>query len=271
MSHKYKIGFVCPTYSQFPYAERAISTFLEYTPGGLAIVVDDASPDWDDKDWQSFLYIEPVGVLRAVVNRFEQNGGLTRSWNAGLSIARVYDCEYAIAGNSDVIFGARWYEGLLDALNAGYHLVGPVSNAPGITAKGYAEVWRYDSTYATTDDQEYIDNLSCSLRERYPTSIVEAPVNGFFQMARVADWWSGAYDAKAGQVYKPSNEFTSEGRRNPTPLMTLNEDELQGRWAKLGRKTAVVPSSFIFHYRAVTRGPKYLRGRWFRPAPGSKP
>jgi len=87
-------------------------------------------------------------------------------------------------------------------------------------------------------------------------------VNGFFQIAKMQTWVDGKYDAD--HFYCPRNDFTSRGHKNPTPLMTLNEDELMGRWAKKGWKFAVIPSSFIFHYRAVTRGKRYTAGKWFR-------
>jgi GT2 family glycosyltransferase len=47
-------------------------------------------------------------------------------------------------------------------------------------------------------------------------------------------------------------------------MMTGNEDELQARWAKKGMKSGVVLSTFIFHYRSVSRGDKYKWGRWYR-------
>jgi len=42
---------------------------------------------------------------------------------------------------------------------------------------------------------------------------------------------------------------------NPKDKMTRNEDELMGRWKKLGITSAVACSSFVFHYRGVTRKP----------------
>ena len=65
-------------------------------------------------------------------------------------------------------------------------------------------------------------------------------------------WWSGAYSEEA--VFNPKHK------------MTKNEDELQGRWMKLGRVVAVSPGSFVWHYRGVTRNStKGAQGKgWFR-------
>ena len=51
-------------------------------------------------------------------------------------------------------------------------------------------------------------------------------------------------------------------------LMGINfdqyEDELQDRWKAKGWKFGVACGSFIFHYRSVTRGIKYAKGKWSR-------
>ena len=73
-----------------------------------------------------------------------------------------------------------------------------------------------------------------------------------------------AYDAE--HVFKPRNDVNSRGHKNPTPLMTLQEYELQGRWHAAGLRSGVVLSSFVFHYRAVSRGEKkFGKGQTYRP------
>jgi hypothetical protein len=46
--------------------------------------------------------------------------------------------------------------------------------------------------------------------------------------------------------------------------MTGNEDELQSRWRAKGMKFAAALGSFIFHYRSVSRGKKFAKGKWLR-------
>jgi GT2 family glycosyltransferase len=48
--------------------------------------------------------------------------------------------------------------------------------------------------------------------------------------------------------------YDAEHVFNPAHRMTENEVELQIRWASHGLRRAVVPSSFVFHYRGVSRG-----------------
>jgi hypothetical protein len=264
-----KIAYICPTYQEeelHSYTMSALDTFFTHTAGGLAIVVDDASKGFKRfiPDIQKTPKFEGQEVI---VHHFDQWGGLTRSWNKGLEIAAQAGATYACPSNNDILFTPHWYEGLLHALENGYALAGPLSNAPGITAKGRAEVWRYVNDYKTTDDRDYIDGIADELRKKNMGKLVEAHVNGFFQIGKMSSFEEGRYDDK--HYYCPRNDKNSRGQRNPTPLMTLNEDELQGRWAKKKWKFAVVLSSFLFHYRAVTRGGKHRKGRWFRKSGGA--
>lgn len=263
-----RIGFVCPTYDAIalhPYTASALATFFETTPGGVAIVVDDASKQWNERYERRLHRIaERYAHAELHLVHYAKHGGLTRSWNAGLRKAQELKLDYAIAGNNDVLFTPRWYEGLLHALSSGYDLVGPLSNAPGITAKGKQEVDHYVENYELSDDPMILSRVADRLHRERLGQVVESKINGFFQMASCASWQAGSYDLE--YVYRPVNTYTSTGRRNPTPLMTLNEDELQSRWEKLGMRSAIVLSSFIFHYRAVSRGDRYKRGKWYRRA-----
>ncbi|AGA28660.1 putative glycosyltransferase [Singulisphaera acidiphila DSM 18658] len=258
-----RIALVCPTYGQFDYAMRTIESFARHTEDPLTIVVDDASPDWGDPDWQEFLGADALPI---VVHRFPENGGLTRSWNWGIHRAIMQGADYVIAGNSDILFCEGWQHGLIHALESGYALAGPLSNAPGRTATVKAHVANYVPGYRLTDDPAYLDSLSRTLQARYQGLVVEARVNGFFQMARAEVWLAGRFDE--AHVYRPRNDLQPNGMPNPDPLMTSNEDELQNRWARLGWRFAVCPSSFIFHYRAVSRGTNYLHGSWMRRTDG---
>lgn len=258
-----RIGFICPTHREaefHDYTLAALSSFFRHTPCGEAIVVADA-PSAGDLGFLDQLKTEFAGQPLKIAP-LAQWGGLTRSWNYGLQWAQAQRHDYAICGNNDVLFTEFWYEGLIDALQAGYGLVGPVSNAPGVSSNGLADVWRYFPAYELDDSYESLQETALYLRRNYRRQAIPAPVNGFFQFAKTTTWWQGAFDES--HVYRPRNDFNSRGQRNPTPLMTLNEDELQGRWRRKGWKTAIVPSSFIFHYRAVTRGDRYKKGRWMR-------
>lgn len=260
------IGFICPTYKAREldaYTRISLASFFATTPSAVAIVVDDGSASWNTEYEQS---------LRQLTNQysdasikfihFDKNGGLTRSWNAGLTLAEKLKLDYVIAGNNDIIFTTNWYSGMIHALNNGYHLVGPLSNAPGITAKGAQQIERYISNFKVTDDIDKLNSYAVELYQANYGSVIEKPINGFFQLAAMSSWVAGKYDSV--HFYRPLNPYTSKGLRNYTPLMTLNEDELQKRWRTLGMRSAIALSSFIFHYRAVTRGDKYKRGQWYR-------
>ena len=261
------IGFVCPTHKAnelHAYTERAITSFFETTPNGVVILADDASPDWGGYELKLEKLCSTLGVPKEKfrIIHFDRVGKLTRSWNAGLRMAAHLGLDYAIAGNNDVVFTPNWYAGMLHALDNGYDLVGPLSNAPGVTAKGLQEIRYYTDKYCLSDDDETLSTIAEDIYKRHLGKVVETSVNGFFQMAKVSSWIAGMYDTN--NFYRPVNKFTSKGKVNKTPLMTLNEDELQGRWRKLNMKSAVVCSSYVFHYRAVSRGDKYKKGDAFR-------
>lgn len=261
------IALVCPTYDverMKRYTEVTLHSFFATTEDGIAIVVDDGSKDWTAAYEQELIaiagsYGKPIHLIH-----FEKNGGLTRSWNYGLAKAEQLKAAYAIAGNNDIIFTPDWYQGLIEATAKGYSLIGPVSNAPGITAQGSQEVQRYIPNYRLSDNPEVLKQQSAYLRNKYKSVVKPTVINGFFQFARMECWIKGKYSKD--YFYRPSNPFRKNGKRNPTPLMTMNEDELQDRWHKLGMKSCIALDSFIFHYRSVTRGTKYLKGLWYRNA-----
>lgn len=260
-----KVGFVCPVYKSdefHKYTELSLRSFFETTPGGVGIVVDDGSAAWNaayESQLRGLIAAHPTCDINFY--HYPTQFGLTRSWNRGLMIAHELGLDYAIAGNNDVIFTQQWASGMLHALQH-YALAGPLSNAPGVTAGGRQEIHKHIKNYTLTDDRRYLDKIASEIHSKHLGKVIDSPINGFFQMASMSAWRKGMYSAV--DYYRPINNHTSRGTRNPTPTMTLNEDELQVRWRKLGLQSAVVLSSFIFHYRAVSRGDKYKRGKWFR-------
>lgn len=245
------IGFVLPTYGKFLYARRAAETFFKHTPDGHVILVDDGSPLFHRQDWT--VWKDGLPSDRIQIIRFEENAGLTRGWNVGLRAGCDLGLGYLIAGNSDVLFTPGWSDGLVTCLESGWSLVGPVTNCPGWTNSGRQHVSRFCPDYQVSDDERELARVAETLAGLHqPTFAVESLINGFFQMASADSWLSGMFDSS--HFYDPANR------------MTKNEDELQSRWLKLGRKIGFVPRSYILHYRAVTRGERHKHGDWLRIA-----
>jgi GT2 family glycosyltransferase len=267
MGHSLTLAVVVPSYGHFDYVFNAAHTALGADVRRVKVfVVDDASPDYhanaDTGQLNEHLTrLKDLHRDDVMTVRFSENGGLTRSWNEGLKLARDLDAEYACVTNSDVRFSSDWFTAIRAVLDSGYDLVGPVTNAPGTEAP--QDVSRYFDGYELKDDQDYIDKVGTRLlRFTQGVKVIPHPINGFCMVARTKTWWSGAYDRS--HVFRPSNPLNSKGQRNPTPLMTLNEYELQGRWRDLGRRVGVCPGSFVFHYRAVSRGDRHKKGNWYR-------
>lgn len=266
---------IIPTYGAFEYARRAVASALEHTRADVNVaVIDDASPGLEIRDST----LEPQEYIRAVLHRlgkllvygrperrlwlsrFRENGGLTRSWNEGLVLARDRGIDYACVTNSDVIFTPGWDVSLIKALDE-FALIGPVTNAPG-TEDGQF-IGRYTQVYERTDDAQKLALVAAELA-RINSPPRAATINGFCMMAKTKTWWDNAYDPFRAQVFKPLNTHNSRGQPNPTPTMTLNEYELQRRWHAAKLRTGYSPASYVFHYRAASRGDQYKRGDWLR-------
>lgn len=259
-----RVGIVIPTFNQFDYALRAIESALVKTTSvePLVIVVDDASPEWNSVYCES-VYLPTVENFSKATNaihmfRFDRNGGLTRSWNYGLEFARAAECDYCCVTNSDVVFSKGWLEPLLESLES-FDLVGPLTNAPGSEVK--QQVTNYIPDYSASDNQDSIDETARSCRLNAQQAI-KTTLNGFCLLAKMPTWTANAYAEH--QYFRPINNFNSRGQRNPTPLMTLNEYELQSRWHKAGLRSGCCLRSFVFHYRSVSRGDRHGKGQAYR-------
>ncbi len=281
---------VIPTYGHFEYAARAVRTALENTRvlDPYVVVIDDASPErlrqqihHYDEPYGNFLYqlrnirdefesfndvialraVRPILCDRVTQLEFAENGGLTRSWNAGLAFARDKHFDFCCVTNSDVQFAGGWDNGILDALHRkGFALAGPLTNAPGTNSKQY--VGCYSKMYRSKRPQDNIQLIQHDLEGKWFLDTEETTLNGFCMTAFTKTWWDNAYDKD--HVFKPVNEYNSKGEPNPTPLMTLNEYELQARWKAKGLKACVCLDSYVFHFRAVSRGDKHKKGDWVR-------
>lgn len=205
---------IVPSYEHFGYLFRALASI-----NAIPIVIDDASPGWSPFIEDKIKQINP----KTIIKRYETNGGLTRSWNEGLRIAKEKGFRYAICTNNDVIFAASAIHNLC---NAPYSLTAPCTNAPGC----------YDAQLleCESDSSDAIAKAATQAQQKPADK-----VNGFCMCGTVSDWWANAFDAN--HVFNPAN------------TMTKNEDELQTRW----QGSIGIADAFVFHYRSVSRGLKH--------------
>lgn len=120
-------------------------------------------------------------------------------------------------------------------------MVGPLTNAPGHRTK--QNVNRFIDNFKVDDSSEYIAEVSQRLLEKNLGMTEKGPLNGFCVAALAETWVKGAFNISEGHFFNPKNK------------MVKNEDELIGRWKKMGITNRIVCSSFVFHYRGVTRFP----------------
>lgn len=242
---KKKFGLIIPVYGQFEYVAKCLDTMVRYCSDYYCILIDDGSPDWDDKWEAAFRRMVPPDCL--YFERFAQNQGVTATWNYGLELARKFETEIAVIVNSDTLFSPGCLVRTAISLEK-VDLMGPMSNAAGNLPDQQIE--NMIRSYKVSDDLDDLAELSARLREQYRGQIKECRVNGFWMAARTEIWWKNAFDAK--HVFDPKNRITG------------NESEYQKRFKG---KIGAVRDVFIFHYRSVSRGlenvnPEYCKGAY---------
>ncbi len=256
------IMLVLPTHNDLEYAAKAIASFKAHagdlTP--MVCVIDDASDGVTDETYAEWAKANGADQFK----RFPDGAGMTRSWNYGLQVAREMGAEFAVCGNADTIFSPGWAIGIVDALKD-HELVGPVTNAPG---------WGCDrQNIRAYTDREFDDSpetiaaiaadivaqpfvtlspISVSYGQNQMNVTIPEFLNGFCIVARTETWFAGAFDGTS--VFDPSR------------INSENETELQMRWTVgQGARRAIVPSSFVFHYRSVSRGDQHMCDGAYRP------
>jgi hypothetical protein len=245
----------------FEYTARAVRTALDYTPDSRVLIVDDASDGWKgDRPPEALRPLfEGPDKGRVMAHQYRERFGLTRSWNKIVQAGKDAGCEFTVVSNNDVVFTRRWFDAIRVALDSPYcyDLAGPVTNAPGPTAHGRQQVAEYYHGFVADDSQEYLHRVADYLHDRFLAQPMPAKVNGFCFVARTDKWLQYAHSA--GRAFNLFNTHNSKGEANPTPTMTLMEDEFQHRLYRMGGRAAVCPGSFVLHYRSVWRGPRYER------------
>lgn len=228
------MALIIPTYNQMRYALIAARSAIRNTPKCLVMIVDDGSPEWDPQTFSS------LPQRQLLLHQFPKNDrNLTRSWNWGLAKARELGIPYAVPTNSDVKFPKGWWPPLRSVLDSYVAaLVGPLTNAPGHRPR--QQVSGHYRNYQVGDGDAYLDAVQAHLAGRFGSDTWTGKLNGFCMAAKTDTWWQGAHSA----------DFVFD----PKFKMVKNEDELQGRWDRLGLRQAIVPASFVFHYRGVSRG-----------------
>jgi glycosyltransferase involved in cell wall biosynthesis len=274
-----RIALIVPAYGHWDYVRKTVESFFEHTPGdSRCYVLDDHGPGWYDVDWASWPahVVVPSGTGRTALSqvlpadlgapadaktlcfRFARHSGLTRSWNTGLFLASspgYWGADYAVCGNSDIVFTPGWDQPLVDALEKA-DLAGPTTNASGRVFNQH--VSRFAPGYKLTDSPEYLCHLAEQLRQQHADKIVRTwRINGFFMMAKTSKWQDGAFSTT--HVFDPSAGMDNVAY------------ELQARWRRKHMPIAIVPSSFVLHYRSVSRGRRGLKGKMGRGALRAKP
>ncbi len=240
---------IIPSHGHFEYVKKAVRSLHggavnHAKPARQYVIVDDASAEWESVDWSTW----PNPNCWKV--HFGDHGGLTRSWNVGLRLAAEISAKYTVCTNSDVLFSPNWFDALVSALEGGFDLVGPVTNAPGHAPWQNVLPFCHPDQLVCDDQREQMGAVVAALG-RHAVGPIEAPINGFFMMAKTETWWRGAFSDQA--VFDPAY-----------PLVR-NEVELQQRWVRQGRRVGFCPQSYIFHYRSVSR-PEGLKGKSGRGA-----
>ena len=255
------LAYIIPTYGHFDYALTCLRSVLcDPEPlEVLAVLVDDASPNYA-RNWWHISNLPPRrGVL---VTRFPVNGGLTRSWNHGLSsVCRDQRFDLITATNSDVIFPSGWWREPLKIALRGHTFVGPLSNAPGVSnPQQNVRVWYPEYKDADANVPVYADAVNSALRTRYADRFEPGDINGFCMAAAPSTWRHIAHDLSQELVFPATIPIMPSGRVNPWPTMAGQECWLSATCRQSRVAMGLALGSFVFHYRSVSRGNMYKRG-----------
>lgn len=235
----YQLAVVIPVYGQFDIAVATVKSLaMHATVPTLAIVVDDYSPNRPLDMAARYEAAVAGSEVSLLYHEHTRNFGISGSWNWGLMQANELEIPYSVAGNSDILFTHQWWFELQTALDNGYDLVGPITNAPGDQKS--QNVDRYFPGYRITDEPVYLNKVAEYVRENHQGVRIETSINGFFMMGRREVWLRHTSAKK--EVFSPKLR------------MLGSEYHLQKRLHQLGQKTGIVPGSFIFHYRSLSRG-----------------
>lgn len=226
------IAGIIPTYGCFDYAELATKSFLDSESESVAIIVDDCSPDWNEEWLSSF------DKSRIIVHRFNENKGLTRSWNWGIRKSSAINAKFVMVGNSDLLFPKNWFKPFESQFSLGWEFLGPLTNAPG--NRPIQNIKKYLPEYTVSDTTESLENTMHKLSLLNIKPAIHGNINGFCMVGRPRSW----------RFYDMFDE-----ERYP---MTHQESNFFSRVFKSGggSTVGVVTGSFIFHYRSVTKGLK---------------
>jgi glycosyltransferase involved in cell wall biosynthesis len=262
------IVLIMPVYGAFDYARRALASFFKYTSGErrAVVVIDGGDEDLAfshadaARDMQIIQHVANRGMIAALNTGFRflrepfapGRGLFAHPRNTGEDFTIVM-------ANSDVLFPVGWQLGICHALDS-HALVGPLTNAPGTERN--QQVSKYMEEYFLEDDEDYLNRVSGYLLAMFDGKVEENPLNGFFLAARYSTLRDNMFN---DELFRPRNEVNSKGQPNPDPLNCLHEYEFQARLATKGLKTGIALSSFIFHYRSVSRGARHAKGQmWLR-------
>lgn len=156
-----------------------------------------------------------------IIDNQEENGGLTATWNSGITECIKNDCKIIVLSNDDLFINDTIYNILKYALIAyekeELFYFGPISNNPSISEK----------------EQLFLSDKDLKNPLQYCKS--KGGLNGFFMVFPINSLLLNKYDET--HYFDPAYPFGG------------NENEWYGRFRKIGGKGIIVPSTFVYHYK----------------------
>lgn len=215
-----KLGIVITTHGNNGiYIEKCIKCFLKFFPKSYIILFVNESKDpitlaiKNKYPKVHYIYIE---------NQIK-NGGLTGTWNQGISLCLRHGCNTIIISNDDIYFGKSIYHIVNSAIRNknGKKYFGPVTNNPG--------PHRANKRNQYSNKPKRQVNRVCHFNKR------KWNLNGFFMVFN-----------KRALI---RNKFNKYFYFNPKYPFGGNEKEWFHRFRRKGGRGIVVPKTFIFHHK----------------------
>ncbi|MBT4111498.1 glycosyltransferase family 2 protein [Candidatus Woesearchaeota archaeon] len=125
-------GVIITTHNRWVDCFACLNTVIKHTPDSYIILFDNES---DESKQEEVKKLFPTVKYVRIDNQTE-NGGLTGTWNQGISLCLSSGCDSIVVLNHDTLVDSSWGDFFKAIKEYPLSVFGPVSNKPGVL--GYA-------------------------------------------------------------------------------------------------------------------------------------
>lgn len=240
-----KTGIVITTYGNNGiYIKRCIESFLKYVENDkyMVVFINESS----DPITLNCMKIFKFSVHFIYINDQKKNGGLTGTWNQGISLCIKKNCETIILSNDDLVVNYSVNDIIkytqISQKKKILKYFGPVSNNPGVG------IGNRENQYAINSTHRKGEKIFIA---KHPVTKQPSLLNGFFLSFPVHVLEKNFYSKS---IHSNKNKNLSNTIYfNPDYPFGGNEVEWFDRFSKkFNGKGIVIPQCFVYHDKLKT-------------------